>query len=115
MKFEKNIILSIETTFEGGSLALYKGETEIDSWSGTKQVSKAEDILEQISELLKKNKIEKKHLQLIAVSDGSGSSTGAKIGLAIAKGLGDALAVKVVKLSVSESQLFKAGTKTNII
>lgn len=102
MESKKDITLSIETAIGGGSLAFYKNETEIDSWAGTKAVSKAEDVLEQISELLKKNDIKNTDIQLIAVSDGPGSPTGTKIGLAIAKGLANALGIETVEISAGE-------------
>ena len=102
MEEKKNIILSIETAAGGGSLTLYRDEAEIDRWAGAKDVSKAEDILEQISDLLKKNKIEKKQIRSINVSSRSGSLTGTKICLAIAKGLSSALAIEVVENSISD-------------
>jgi tRNA threonylcarbamoyl adenosine modification protein YeaZ len=105
MKTDKNIVLAIETAVEGGSLSILEGQTEIAVWSGTKAVSKAEDVLEQIAELLKSNKIEKHALKYIAVSNGPGSSTGIKIGLSIAKGLGNALKIPVREISASEALL----------
>ena len=105
MKTDKNITLAIETAIEGGSLSILQDRDEIASWSGTKAVSKAEDVLEQIAELLENNKIEKSTLNSIAVSNGPGSSTGIKIGLSIAKGLGNALKISVCEISASEALL----------
>jgi tRNA threonylcarbamoyl adenosine modification protein YeaZ len=120
MKDYKNIILAIETAIEGGSLSILEDGIEIGSWSGTKAVSKAEDVLEQIAELLKNNRIEKSALKSIAVSDGPGSSTGIKIGLSIAKGLGNALKIPVGEISASEALLgeceeFLQGRKITVL
>lgn len=56
-----------------------------------------------IENLLKKNGIEKREIGIIAVSDGPGSLTGLRIGLAIARGLGDSLSAKVCRISVLET------------
>jgi len=94
----RNIILSIETTSKVGRLSLFDGATEIDFWAGNNKASKAEDVLEEISNLLKKNNIEKKYISSIIVSKSSGSSTGIKIGLAIAKGLKTAINCKIIEV-----------------
>ena len=78
-------ILGIETAIQGGSLSLLREGLEIDFWIGEKNISKAEDVLEQISKILKRNDLKK--VDLIAVSTGPGSATGLRIGLATAYGL----------------------------
>jgi tRNA threonylcarbamoyl adenosine modification protein YeaZ len=93
--------LAIETAIRGGSLSLIKDEQEIDFWIGNKNVSKAEDVLEQISNLLKINQIN--NIDLIAVSKGPGSSTGIRIGLATALGLSKPFSCKVTEVSVFEA------------
>jgi tRNA threonylcarbamoyl adenosine modification protein YeaZ len=105
MRNDECIILAIETALDGGSLSIIKDGAEIAFWTGMKPVSKAEEILEQIAELLKNSGIQKKHLNLIAVSKGPGSSTGAKIGQSIAKGLGNALGISVFEVSAAEALL----------
>ncbi len=102
MEPERKITLSIETSIEGGSISIIEDRDEIDSWIGTKESTKAEDFLVEISIILGKNKIERKHIKLIAVSNGPGSSTGIKIGLATARGLGTALNCKVIEVSLLE-------------
>jgi tRNA A37 threonylcarbamoyladenosine modification protein TsaB len=103
----REAILSIETAAGGGSLSLLANSREIDGWSGTREISKAEDILEQISKLLSVNKIEKKNVKLICVSSGTGSSTGEKIGWAIGKGLAKAFGCRLVGVSILESLLLE--------
>ncbi len=105
MKPERKIILSIETAIEGGSISIIEGKDEIDFWIGIRETLKAEDFLVEISRVLDKNKIGKKNIKLITVSNGPGSSTGIKIGLATARGLGTALNCEVIEVSLLEAIL----------
>jgi tRNA threonylcarbamoyl adenosine modification protein YeaZ len=105
MEPERKIILSIETAIEGGSISIIEGENEIDFWQSIKEGLKAEEFLGEISKVLDKNKIEKKYIKSIIVSNGPGSSTGIKIGLATARGLGTALSCKVIEVSLLETIL----------
>jgi len=61
--------------------------------------------LVEISKVLDKNKIWKKNIKLITVSSGPGSSTGIKIGLATARGLGTALNCEVIEVSLLDAIL----------
>lgn len=106
-------VLSIETTTGGGSLSLLEKSREIYGWSGAREISKAEDVLEQISELFRVNQIEKKNVELICVSTGTGSSTGEKIGRAIGKGLAKAYGCSLVEVSILESLLLEIENETN--
>ena len=103
MNKDRKVILSIETSFEGGSISILNEGIEIDFWTGAKDVSKAEDVLAEIAKILNRNKIDKKHIKLITVSNEFGSSTGVKIGLAIARGLGMALGCEVFEKSILEA------------
>ena len=97
MILEKNIVLSIETTIEGASISIIEDEYKIDFWKGITEGLKAEDFLVEISQVFYRNKIEKKNIKLVIVSSGSKSSTGIKIGLATARGLGRALNCEVIE------------------
>jgi len=105
MRAEKNekIILSIETVVEGGSLSVFVNGKEVGDWCGQGEVSKAEEILEQLQKLFDKHKIEKEFLSLIAVSSGPGSSTGIKIGLSLAKGLAKSIGCPMIVVSALAS------------
>ncbi len=103
----REAILSIETATASGSLSLLANSHEVDGWSGVSEISKAENILEQISKLLSVNKIEKKNVRLICVSSGTGSSTGEKIGWAIGKGLAKACGCQLLGISILESLLLE--------
>lgn len=96
-------ILGIETAIQGGSLSLLKKGLEIDFWIGEKNISKAEDVLEQISKILKKNNLKK--VDLIAVSTGPGSTTGLRIGLATAYGLRKSWGCEIIGLPAFEAVL----------
>lgn len=104
---KREVVLSMETAVNGGSLSLLENGVELDFWLGQSVVSKAEDVLEQIEILLDRNNI-KKSLMLITASSGPGSSTGIKIGLSLAKGLSKAIGCRFVQMSVLESFLLKA-------
>lgn len=103
-----SIILSLETTISGGSLSLLKGIREIDFNIGSNKTSQAEQLISEIDEILYQNKIEKKQIDLITVSDGFGSLTGARIGLAIAKGIGKSIGCKIKKVSLLEAMCLSA-------
>lgn len=104
---EREVILSIETAVEGGSLSVLRNEIEIDGWSGTLEISKAEDVLEQTAKLLSENNIERNQIKLISVSKDVGSLTGRKIGLALAKGLTKSLKCGLVEISLLEALLLE--------
>lgn len=104
-KKNREIILSIETTIEGGSLSILENGTEIGGWTGERSISKAEDVLDQISKLLVSNNLRKEQIKLICVSKEAGSSTGEKIGQAIAKGLCQALNCQLARVSILDAML----------
>lgn len=96
-------ILALETAVQGGSISLLMGERELDVRVGDADVSRAEDVLAAIDDILKTNEIDKSELGLIAVSNGPGSYTGIRIGLATALGLKNALNIETVGISVLEA------------
>lgn len=102
------ITLAIETAIREGSISLIKDNREIDFWVGNNKVSKAEDILEQISLILNRNHIKK--INLIAVSDGPGSATGIRIGLATSLGLAKSFGCKIIRVSIFEALIYQIVT-----
>ncbi len=110
---EKEFTLSIETAVQGGSISLLKGVSEIDGWIGTREISKSEDILEEIKNILERNDLQKKKIKKIVVSRGPGSYTGARIGMAVGIGLRRALDCELVGVSTLEAMLL-AGKRENI-
>jgi len=90
------IVLAIEAGIRGGSISLLKGGREEASWHGTTDKSRAEDLLVNISNLFEQTNIGKSSLNAIAVSNGPGSYTGIRIGLATALGLKNALEIDCI-------------------
>lgn len=101
MNQPKNLILAIESAIGGGSLSVREGSREIDSWIGTSGISKAEDMLDGFSQLLKRNHLGKERIGLIAYSVEFGSPTGLKIGAALAFGLAKSLECRLSGISLS--------------
>lgn len=114
---KKSIVLAIETAVEGGSLALLidDGEEKLaDGWVGNGGVSKSEDFLAQIENSLEKNRVKKSEITLIAVSNGPGSFTGVRIGVASARGLSKALGCEIAAFSVLEAMAAAEENISNI-
>ncbi|MBL8125647.1 MAG: tRNA (adenosine(37)-N6)-threonylcarbamoyltransferase complex dimerization subunit type 1 TsaB [Pyrinomonadaceae bacterium] len=87
-------ILAIESGIRGGSLAVISGEEVIGEVSGDNSVSRAEDLLAKIDEIINSTVGSKHEIDSIAVSAGPGSFTGLRIGLATAMGLSSALGIR---------------------
>jgi tRNA threonylcarbamoyl adenosine modification protein YeaZ len=102
---DKDLTLSIETAVQGGSISLLQGKTELDNWIGSREISKSEDVLQEIKNILKRNEIEKEELKKIVVSRGPGSHTGVRIGMAVGIGLRKALNCKLISVSPLEAML----------
>lgn len=109
-----DFVLAIETGILGGSLSLLKSGVEVEHWTGNQNVSRAEDVLEEINKLLTGNKVEKRFVRLIAVSNGPGSFTGLRIGSAIALGLRKSIGCILSAQPVLESMhsAYDAGENT---
>jgi tRNA threonylcarbamoyl adenosine modification protein YeaZ len=103
MKDAEQITLAIESAIAGGSLSLIRGETEIASWTGTADRSKAEELLFNIDEMLTSAGVSHHDLDLIAVSAGPGSFTGIRIGIATALGLKTGLGIPMSSVSALEA------------
>ena len=88
-----HIVLAIESAIGGGSISLLNGGVEIAGRVGATGISRAEDLLVNVDELLRENDLSKKDIGLIAVSAGPGSFTGIRIGIATALGLKAGLGV----------------------
>ncbi len=93
-----NLVLAIEAAVRGGSIALIENGNLIASWHGTEAVSRAEDLLWNIADLFERTQIDKHGVDLISVSNGPGSYTGIRIGLATAQGLANSLNIECAGL-----------------
>ena len=110
----EGLILSFETGLDGGTVSILENGEQIDYAKGSGKVSKSEDLLLLLGELLEKNQIRKRAIKSIVVSDAPGSLTGIRIGLAIAKGLSAALNIEIEKSSVLEALLRLSGVGDNL-
>ena len=99
MNGRSHITISIESAICGGSLSLLKNGVEAASWAGTSTISKAEELLANIDELLTTAGISKRDIDLVAVSAGPGSFTGIRIGIATALGLKTGLGIRMASRS----------------
>jgi tRNA threonylcarbamoyladenosine biosynthesis protein TsaB len=106
---KREITLAIETAVAGGSLSLFEGDSIIDKWVGKREVSRSEELIEAISDILKRNRLKSRDLQSLAVSRGPGSYTGARIGLATAIGLKDGLSIKCFGVSILDAFFNRLG------
>lgn len=96
-------ILAIESAIHGGSIALARGRNIVDTWIGEGGVSRAEELLWNIDNLLKRNRIDKSELTQLAVSAGPGSFTGIRIGLATTMGIAASLGIPIAKYSALQA------------
>lgn len=102
------IILAIETALGNGSLSLFRGNKEIAAFKGEAKVSRAEDLLQLISAILKKNNLSLRRIDLIAVSEGPGSFTGIRIGISTAQALALGSNRPLFGISVLDALAFSA-------
>ncbi len=101
--FSGKLNLSIDTTFAGGSVALYKDHHLLDFQTGEGTGSKSAGILSAIEAILRKNDWAKKDLDKLFVSGGPGSYTGIRIGLAFARGFCKSLKCTPFAVSITEA------------
>lgn len=105
---EKRNILALECAVGGGSVALIgAGHTSAVS-KGTHECSRAETIISVIARLLDDVSLTLPDLDMIAVSTGPGSYSGIRIGLSTSMGLGDALSIPCVGVSVLDAMVGSA-------
>lgn len=104
-----NCLLAIESAIRGGSIALFRDAAKIDARTGNADISKAEDLLPKIAEMLSDNELKPVDLDSIAVSVGPGSFTGIRIGIATVLGLRRALSADCFGVSVLAAMAASAG------
>lgn len=104
-----HIVLAIESAIRGGSICLLDGDLMLGEGYGSGDVSRAEDLSANISDLCESSGVAKSQIDTIAVSRGPGSYTGIRIGIATALGLTRALNCKCVGIEVLRSMAFAAG------
>lgn len=106
--------IAIESAIGGGSCALARNGKLVDDFVGTGGVSRAEDLLQDISTLLKRNDLRQTEISSIAVSAGPGSFTGIRIGLATALGFAAGLDIVPDQISMFEAMAISAEITSRI-
>ncbi|MEO8649028.1 MAG: tRNA (adenosine(37)-N6)-threonylcarbamoyltransferase complex dimerization subunit type 1 TsaB, partial [Acidobacteriota bacterium] len=96
-------ILAIESAVYGGSATLLDGDTVVGEWVGTEPRGSSDQLLPNIQKIIEKAGIADQQLHAIAVSNGPGSYTGIRIGIATALGLSTALGIPTAGISLLEA------------
>ena len=96
-------LLAIESAVAGGSVALFIGNEFVSGKSGAQAISRAEDLVPNVNDLLKEANVPKSDLVRIAVSLGPGSYTGLRIGLASVMGLARGLDIEYIGVPLFEA------------
>lgn len=109
------LTLAIESAIRGGSIAVLKDEDVIANWNGDTSISKAEDLLPTIAEMLKVNDLKLKDIGQIAVSVGPGSFTGIRIGISTAMGLADSTGIETFGISSLAAIVNNAAARTAVV
>jgi tRNA threonylcarbamoyladenosine biosynthesis protein TsaB len=108
--FGKRRYLAIETSSPRLSLALGDELKTLATYTGPHDWRHAESLFEALEKLLRRAHWPVQTLSGVAVSVGPGSFTGIRIGLAVARSLGQALRIPVV--GVSSLEAMAAGSKS---
>ncbi len=108
-----NRYLAIETSSPRLSLALGDSKKVMATLAGAHDWRHAESVFAGIKKLLKQARWSVQSLSGVAVSTGPGSFTGIRIGLAVARTLGQSLKIPVV--GVSSLEIMAAGAKTRAL
>jgi tRNA threonylcarbamoyladenosine biosynthesis protein TsaB len=90
------IVLGIETSHEHGSLGLCAQSQLVGEVLFSTELGPGERLLPALESLLALNTVTKDQLELIAVALGPGSFTSLRIGMAVGKGLAQALGLPIV-------------------
>lgn len=96
-------ILAIEAAVAGGSASVWVDNVSSAAWIGDGHVSTAEQLLPAIDTILATARVAPGDLDSVAVSNGPGSFTGIRIGIATALGLSAALKIPCIGLSCLEA------------
>lgn len=97
---KEEIVLSIEAAVGGGSVAVTRGETVLGTWHSREAISRSEELLMRIAELFDRLEMGRGSLDRVAVSNGPGSYTGIRVGVATAMGLARALDIPCTGVSL---------------
>lgn len=105
-------ILGIETTGAYASVSLMKDDKIIGHVSGNDRFSHLQNLIPQVQEVIKDNKLSIGDIELIAVSCGPGSFTGIRIGVSTARALSQVLDIPCVAVSSLAALAMRVDVKT---
>jgi tRNA threonylcarbamoyladenosine biosynthesis protein TsaB len=114
------ILVAIDTSGKNGSIALARAGSESATEFEILDVMPLEggtfsaQLVPQISNLLKKHNLTKRHLDAFAVVSGPGSFTGLRVGLAAIKALAEILQKPVAATSRLEA-VARSGSRPNVV
>jgi tRNA threonylcarbamoyladenosine biosynthesis protein TsaB len=108
-------ILAIETTGAKASVALINEKGEVSLEASDEKMNHLQNLIPIIDALLKKRELSIDDINYVAVSEGPGSFTGIRIGVASARALAQALGVKTIAVPTLQSFLYHAYDYNGII
>jgi tRNA threonylcarbamoyladenosine biosynthesis protein TsaB len=107
------LILNIDTATEMASICLSKDGNKLSLLENKQQKDHASWLHVGIDEIMKSNGFMVKDLDAVAITDGPGSYTGLRVGMAAAKGLCYALQIPFITESSLKMMAFAAGLQIN--
>lgn len=108
-------ILAIDTTSKICSVALLEDENVLDEINLDSGLTHSENLMPLVKEILEKNKIELKDINLIGVDVGPGSFTGIRIGVASVKAMAEVWSISVASITSLETLARNVETQNTIV
>lgn len=102
------LILNIDTSLETASVSIAKDGVILSALTNEVQKEHASFLHIAINELLKKNSVKAAELDAIAVTEGPGSYTGLRVGMASAKGMSYALSKPFITVGTLEAMALQS-------
>lgn len=108
MNAKSEVCLAIETACGPLSCAVVRGGDVLGSRTASEPSMKAEILTPMLEALLRETGIQPRELTVVATTNGPGSYTGIRVGLAFAKGLAASTGAELRLVSLSEAVRFQA-------
>ncbi|HOD55322.1 MAG TPA: tRNA (adenosine(37)-N6)-threonylcarbamoyltransferase complex dimerization subunit type 1 TsaB, partial [Candidatus Cloacimonadota bacterium] len=109
------LYLAIDTSANSGSIALEKDGKIIFVFYTDIQITHSERLMPQIEQAFKVNNLSAKDLDAVLLSNGPGSFTGIRIGLATAKGICYAHQIPLIPFNTLEMHAVNAIHRNHLI
>ncbi len=109
------MILGIDCSGKTASCALMSGGRLMSEFYTNVGRTHSQTLMPMLKEMMTGTGISLKEIELIAVTNGPGSFTGLRIGLAAVKGLAQALSVPVVPVSTTEALAYNLAGVTGTV